>query len=236
MATVTGGMGKGAQYYTWVVRYTQRKDNIGVAFKHRLHHWYTVVRRLKAWQLAIVLVLLMALSTFLMRQNNLEMIRLRTAVEQADQQNADLPKALLALQHYVSSHMNTNLGDGIALQYSYQRAYEAAVQSAASSTNPQAAVYTQVEMECRPVFQRTGSFPAYTQCAHDRLSQLAPGQDALSALKTPSPDLFKVNYTSSAWSPDAAGFAVALTIIVALMLIGRMAAYLILRAFLHAHQ
>jgi hypothetical protein len=207
-----------------------------VALKHRLHHWYTVIRRLKTWQLLLVLALFVLVSAFLLRQNNLEMVRLRAAVEQADQQNGDVGKTLLDLQHYVSSHMNTDLGDGIALQYSYQRAYEAAVQAAASSTNPQAALYSKVEEECRPVFQRTHSFPAYTQCAHDRLSQLAPGQDALGALKTPPADLFKVNYTSPLWSFDAVGITVVLTILVALMLIVRLASYLILRAILRAHR
>jgi hypothetical protein len=132
--------------------------------------------------------------------------------------------------------MNTNLGDGIARQYSYQRAYEAAVQAAANASNPQAAVYTQVEVECRPVFQRTQSFPAYTQCAHDKLSQLSPGQDALTALKAPAPELFKVSYTSALWSPDIAGFAVLLSAIVLLMLIGRWFTYLILYVILRAHR
>jgi hypothetical protein len=207
-----------------------------VALKHRLHHWLVVIKRLKSWQLLLILVVLVGVSAFLLRQNNLEMIRLRAAVEQADQQNGDVAKAVLNLQHYVSSHMNTDLGEGLALQYSYQRAYEAAVQQAASSTNPQAALYSRVEEECRPVFQRTQSFPAYTQCAHDRLSQLAPGQDALSGLKAPPADLYKINFASPIWSPDAAGFAVVVTIIVTLMLIGRVASYLILRAILRSHR
>jgi hypothetical protein len=207
-----------------------------VALKHRLHHWYKVVRGLKTWQLLLVLLAALVVSAFLLRQNNLEMVRLRAAVEQADMQNGDVTKALLNLQHYVSAHMNTDLGEGIALQYSYQRAYEAAVQQAASSTNPQAALYAKVEEECRPVFQRTQSFPAYTQCAHDKLSQLAPGQDALSALKAPPADLYKITFTSPGWSPDLAGFSVVLTIIVTLMLIVRLASYLILRAILRAHR
>ena len=137
-----------------------------MALKRRLHRWYKVIRGLKTWQLLLVLVAVMLVAAFLLRQNNLEMVRLRAAVEQADQQNGDITKALLNLQHYVSAHMNTDLGEGIALQYSYQRAYEAAVQQAASSTNPQAALYAKVEEECRPVFQRTQSFPAYTlSCA-----------------------------------------------------------------------
>jgi hypothetical protein len=207
-----------------------------VALKHHLHHWFRIIRRLKVWQLLIILALFVVASAFLLRQNNLEMVRLRSLVEQADQQNGDVQKALLNLQHYMSGHMNTSLGDGVALQYSYQRAYEAAVQAAANSSNPQAALYTQVELECRPVFERTQSFPAYTQCAHDRLAQLSPGQDALTALKAPPAELYKVNYTSPLWSPDVAGFGVLLAVLTGLMLMSRLIAYLVLRAILRAHR
>ncbi|HSE60965.1 MAG TPA: hypothetical protein VLA88_01565 [Candidatus Saccharimonadales bacterium] len=207
-----------------------------MALKHRLYHWYKIIRQLKTWQLVLILVVCVLISAFLLRQNNLEMVRLRQAVEQTDQQGGDVVAALKNLQRYVTSHMNTDLGEGIALQYSYQRDYEAALQAVASSSNPQAALYAKVEEECRPVFQRTHSFPAYTQCAHDKLSQLSPGQDALSSLKTPAPELYKVNYISPVWSFDAAGIAVVVTFLVVLMLVGRTLSYVILRAMLGAHR
>lgn len=202
----------------------------------RLHHWFTVIRRVKTWQLLIVLVLLVGASAFFLRQNNLQMIELKNLVKKADEDNKDIDKALLNLQHYVTAHMNTSLGEGVALQNTYERAYTAAVNAAANSSNPNAALYAQVEAECQPVFRRTHSFPAYTQCAHDKLSQIAPGQDAMSNLKTPSPDLYRYNFTSPLWSPDLAGFTVVLTVIAAIMLVFRLATYWILRAILRAHR
>lgn len=202
----------------------------------KLHHWFTRLRRIKTWQLIIAIILLGSLSAFFLRQNNLQMVELRNLVKQADEQNKDVDKALLNLQHYVTSHMNTDLGEGVALQNSYERAYTAAVNAAANSANPNAALYAQAEAQCQPVFQRTRSFPAYTQCAADILSKLAPGQDALSNLKTPSPDLYKFNYVSPLWSPDLAGVTVVLTLIATLMLIFRLVTYYVLRAILRAHR
>lgn len=204
--------------------------------KRRLHHIFVRMRGVKTWQLLIIFLVLLGVSAFLLRQNNLRMIELRNLVKKSDEENVDVDKALRNLQNYVTSHMNTDLGDGIALQHSYERAYTAAVEAAAKSTNPNAAIYTQVELECRPVYERTHSFPAYTQCAHDKLSQLAPGQDALSALKTPSPDLYRFNFTSPVWSPDLAGFAVLVTIFTSIIIMVRVAAYWILRAILRSHR
>lgn len=214
--------------------YTKKYD-MAVGIK-RIHHWFTVLRRVKTWQLFILLVAFAGLSAFFLRQNNLQMVELRNAVKKADEDNGDTKKALLDLQRYVSSHMNTDLGEGVALQHTYERAYTAAVEAAAKSTNPNAALYAQAEAQCQPVFQRTRSFPAYTQCAADILGKLAPGQDALSNLKTPQPDFYRHNFASPVWSPDLAGFTVVLTLIVAFAIVLRTATYFVLRAILRAHR
>ena len=122
------------------------------------------------------------------------------------------------------------------LQGSYKRVYDAAAQKAVNVSNPTSQAYTQVELECRPIFNRTHSFPAYTQCAREKLSKLTPGQDALSSFVPPSPDLFRYNYVSPVWSPDLAGLSVLLTLLTGVILLGRMASYLVLRAILRAHQ
>lgn len=165
------------------------------------------------------------------------MVELRSAVMKADSDPAaDTKKALMDLQKYVSGHMNTNLGNGVYLQDTYQRAYTAAVQAAVTATNPNSQVYTQVELECRPVYQRTHSFPAYTQCAHEKLQQLAPGQDALSSLKTPSADLYHYNFVTPLISFDPAGIFVLITGVVAVCILLRMIVYLMLKIALRKHR
>jgi hypothetical protein len=205
--------------------------------KSKLHHWLTIIRRIRTWQLIILLILCGALAGFLLRQNNLRMVELRSAVMKADSDPAaDTKKALMDLQKYVSGHMNTNLGNGVYLQDTYQRAYTAAVQAAVTATNPNSQVYTQVELECRPVYQRTHSFPAYTQCAHEKLQQLAPGQDALSSLKTPSADLYHYNFVTPLISFDPAGIFVLITGVVAVCILLRMIVYLMLKIALRKHR
>jgi hypothetical protein len=206
-----------------------------VANKRKLHHILTVITRVKTWQLLILLVVFAAGSAFLLRQNNLRMIELRNAVTRADENPAgDTKKALQELQNYVTAHMNTNLGNGLYLQDTYQRAYTAAVQAAVTATNPQSALYAQVEVECRPVYQRTRSFPAYTQCAHDKLAQLAPEQDALANLKAPPTDLYHYNFVSPLISFDPAGIFVLITGVILLMIIVRWVTYGALRLVLRA--
>jgi hypothetical protein len=206
-----------------------------VAFKRKLYRWFKIVRYVKTWQLFLLLILLVFGSAYFLRQNSLGMDELRTAVKTADEEAGDTKQALLNLQHYVAGHMNTSLGEGIVLQSAYQKAYNTALQKSLNYTNPNSQLYTQVELECRAVFKRTHSFPAYTQCAHEKLSKLAPGQDPLSSFTPPASDLFHYNYASPAWSPDLAGFSVLLTVVVAFVLVGRAVAYVAIRAILRSH-
>jgi len=207
-----------------------------VANKRKLHHALTILKHVKTWQLIILLVIFAVVSAFLLRQSNLHMVELRNQVTKADEEAGDVKTSLLNLQNYVSHHMNTSLGNGIYLQETYQRAYTDAVQKAATATNPQAKIYEQVELECRPVYQRTKSFPAYTQCAKEKLDKLAPGQDALASLKTPSADLYHYNFAPPYISFDLAGIFVIITGVVGLLIAIRIGAYIVLKVLLRARK
>jgi hypothetical protein len=208
-----------------------------VADKRKLHHRLTVLKRVKTWQLIILLVVFGVGAAIMLRQNNLHMIELRNVVTKADENpEGDTKTALINLQHYVSQHMNTSLGNGIYLQETYQRAYAAAVQQAVNTTNPQAKLYEQVEIECRPVYERTKSFPAYTLCAKEKLDTLAPNQDALANVKTPSADLYHYNFASPLISFDGAGILVILTGVTALVIAIRLVAYIVLKVLLHTRR
>ena len=201
-----------------------------------MHHWLTVLNRIKTWQFIVLLVLFGAVASFLLRQNNLQMVELRAAVMKADEDPAgDTKKALTNLQKYVAAHMNTDLGNGVYLQQTYQRAYTATLQAAANTTNPNSALYTKVELECRAIYNRTHSFPAYTQCADDKLQQLAPGQDALASVKTPNVALYHYNFISPLISFDPAGMFVLVTGVIGICLLFRLMAYMLLKIALRKH-
>lgn len=198
--------------------------------KRKIHHWLVVVRRVKTWQLILLLLIFGGLSVYLLRQNNLGMVEWRNAVKTADQEGADLQPVLGRLQAYVTSHMNTDLGEGIFLEHSYQRAYDAALQAAADPVNPNSNIYSQAETNCRA--SHGGNFQLYLSCVQNAVKAVQPGRDPLADVKPPAVELYKVNYVSPRWSPDAAGWAVLATVIVMLMLVIRLTSFAILRLVL----
>lgn len=201
--------------------------------KRRLHHALVALRRIKLWQLLLLLVVMTLLTAFLLRQNNLGMVAKRNMVKMADEKGGDVAAALTDLQNYVTTHMNTNMGDkGIYLEKTYQRAYDRAIQQALSSKSANSVLYQQADQACRPIFSRTASYPAYTQCVADKVAAQGPAQDPLSALKAPSTDLYRHNYVSPFWSADAAGFAAAFTIFILLIIVGRIFTAWLLRLLL----
>lgn len=205
--------------------------------KRALHHILVVLRRLRLWQLILLLVVLSGLSAYLLRQNNLHMIARRDLVKQADEQNGDTQKALTDLRNYVVAHMNTSLGDkGIYLEHSYQRAYDQAVAQAAQVGSSGAATYQQADKDCQSLFSKTASFPAYVQCVTDKVAASGSAQDPLAAIKTPPSDLYRYNFVAPAWSFDAAGLSLLATCLLALLIAFRLLLMWALYAVLRRHR
>jgi hypothetical protein len=188
--------------------------------KRSIHHALVVLRQLQVKHLVIVLAVLIVLSVFFLRQNNLDMITLRNLVVQADEQNKDLPQAITNLRNYVATHMNTGMGDrGVYLEHSYQRAYEAAVTQAVQGGTTGATIYRQADEDCQKQFPKGNGFSAYVQCVTDKV-----GSSGISTgpVTPPSSDLYRFNFVSPAWSPDIAGFTLLAAVLLALLLVGRL--------------
>ena len=205
-----------------------------MANKRKLHHWLVVVKRVKTWQLIIMLILLTGLSAYLLRQNNLGMVERRNLVKQADESAGNVVEALSDLQHYVATHMNTSLGEGVFLEHTYQRAYDDAIQKAASAVTTNSQAYKDVEAGCRAQYVRSGSFNNYIKCVESGLKALAPGSDPLATVKAPPQELYKYNFVSPAWSFDFAGLAVLVTLLITVLLVLRAVSYVALRLLLRA--
>ncbi|HEU5187551.1 MAG TPA: hypothetical protein VFT87_03540 [Candidatus Saccharimonadales bacterium] len=205
-----------------------------MANKRKLHHWLTVLRRVKTWQLLLLLAVFFGLSLFLLRQNNLGMVERRNLVKQADEENSNVLVALTNLQQYVNAHMNTHLGAGVFLEHSYQRAYDAALKEAASVVNPNSAVYIQAENQCRQEFG-SRSFQQYLQCVQQKVTSLAPGRDPLADVKVPPAELFRYNFISPSWSLDPAGIVVLFTAFIGVIILARVLGYIALKLLLRRH-
>lgn len=203
-----------------------------MADKGRISWDIKQISRIKTWQLFVVLILLVVVAATFLRLNNIGMEQRRDAVHAADKagNSAQIISALSNLQQYVSAHMNTDLGNGVFLNYSYSRAYEALNKQSATSEDPNGNVYEKASSYCDP------QFPYYTwayqQCIVQQL-QKYPGSNTLSTSQTSlSTALYTHNYASPLWSPDFAGFSVLACLVLALIILARLITLTVLRIML----
>ena len=175
----------------------------------------------------ILLVLFIAsclVSLVALRHNNQTMVKLRSAVYTADNNNADVNGALNNLRAYVYAHMNTNLtSDGnsiyppIQLKYTYQR-LQTAAQASVDASNSQ--IYTDAENYCQlqdPTdFSGHNRVPCVTQyvTTHGASAQAIPTA------------LYEFDFISPSWSPDLAGWSL---VVSGILLIGAAASFVLMR-------
>lgn len=204
--------------------------------KRTLHYRLKSLQRLKVWQLLVIAVILSFLSATALRLNNLGMIELRDAVYAADERGdkEEIKRALANLQHYVNDHMNTDLGKGVYLHKSYERARDAALAQATDASNPNSAEYQQASIECRSRF--VGGVESfrndYVQCVVERVAAMNQGADPLSALHLPKADLYRYDFVSPLWSPDFAGFMCLITGLLLLVIVWRIGLSLLYKLLL----
>lgn len=196
--------------------------------KRQLHHLWTKIRRIKIWYLVVLFVLSAIVAIFALRQNNLQMVELREAVYQADEQGGDVETALQNLRKHVYAHMNTDLAGGqnavyppIQLKYTYQRLQQAEKQRA---TQDSARIYTDAQNICERQFPTGFSGSGRIPCIQKYIAEHGSVEKSI-------PDaLYKFSFISPSWSPDLAGFSVAIAGLLALLLIVRIIAGRILKS------
>jgi hypothetical protein len=169
----------------------------------------------------IVLALSAGLTIYTLRHNNLTMVKLRDAVYAADKNGADVNGALNDLRSYVYGHMNTNLSSGnnaikppIQLKYTYERlAAEAAKQANNNGLYTEAANYCQKKIPASVSISGRGRI----DCVQDYI--LSHGGKRASAIPTA---LYQFDFVSPAWSPDLAGWSLAVTILLFLAALAKL--------------
>jgi hypothetical protein len=190
--------------------------------KKQLHRLWTKIRPIRVWYLAVLVVVSAAGAIFALRANNLRMVELRQEVYVADEQNGDVEGALKNLRAYVYGHMNTKLSGGdnpvyppIQLKYTYQR-LQAAEQQRAQAANSQ--IYTDAQAHCEQQNSTDFSGRNRVPCIEAYVSSHGVGP------RTVPDAMYKFDFVSPSWSPDLAGFGVAITIILMILLVLRIAA------------
>lgn len=176
---------------------------------------------------------MLLLSATFLRLNNIGMIERRTAVLVADEQgDQTITKArLFDLQRYAAAHMNAASGT-IYLQAQYDRDTKASIE-AASARDSGTNINVLADQACKQQFG--GYSQAYVQCFASELAKYPSGSDAPDKATLPSPSLYRHDFSSPLWSPDFAGFSVALCALLALAIVLRLLGLLVLRLLLHRH-
>jgi hypothetical protein len=205
-----------------------------VADKRRVKKSIRQLRRVKTWQLLILLLLVGFIAATFLRLNNIGMVQRRDAVLAADKvgDGAAIESRLYDLQRYVAAHMNTETGP-FYLEQQYRRDAQKAVDAASNDDNPNGNINAKAEAVCRP--QYTVWSPAYVQCFTDELAKFPPSPDPAQNVNLPSTSLYRHEFADPLWSPDFAGWSVVVGVVILLMIVTRLVSIGVLRLLLKQH-
>lgn len=179
--------------------------------KRHLHHLWRRIRPIKPVYFLLIAVMFGLISVFALRQNNLNMIKLRDAVYQADEQNGDVEGALRTLREYVYAHMNTSLTSGnnaiyppIQLKYRHERLIAAQAQTA---TAENAKIYTDAQADCEKRFPAGLSGSGRIPCIQEYVASRGIQTTEIPAA------LYQFDFVTPRWTPDLAGLSLVATAI-----------------------
>lgn len=207
-------------------------DKRNVRFKIRR------LEQVKTWQLLILFVMFAFITATFLRLNNVGMVERREAVYTADKtdDSVGLASRLYDLQRFVSAHMNADPGR-VALVKTYERDNERHKKAYQESTNSTANgdAFQKAEAVCGPIARSNGwRWPdmRYTNCINQELEKIPGGQAVISEFKPLPVEPYYHTFTSPLWSPDFAGWSLIVTVIIGLIIIGRLVVLAILRFIL----
>ena len=207
-------------------------DKRNVRFKIRR------LEQIKTWQLLILFVMFAFITATFLRLNNVGMVERREAVYTADKtdDSVGLASRLYDLQRFVSAHMNADPGR-VALVKTYERDNERHKKAYQESSNSTANgdAFQKAEAVCGPIARSNGwRWPdmRYTNCINQELEKIPGGQAVISEFKPLPVEPYYHTFTSPLWSPDFAGWSLIVTVIIGLIIIGRLVVLAILRFIL----
>lgn len=193
------------------------------------------MRRVKTWQLVILLILSLVVSATFLRLNNIGMVERRTAVLAADDagNTVKTEARLYDLQRYSASHMNADTGP-----FYLEQQYHRDVKRVTDANTSQATTENdrkQADKVCQARYPGGWSL-AYVYCFTEQLSNAVKARGGTyQQLALPKPDLYRHEFTSPLWSPDFAGFSLLVSGFITVVIVLRLLGLLLLRILLHRH-
>lgn len=174
------------------------------------------VRRVKPVYLGAAFAASSLVTIFALRANNLQMAKLRSELQKADEEGGDVVGALQRLQEQVLQHMNTSVGTGsvyppIQLEATYRRLQEAEKARVEAATD---SVYTDAQNYCE---SQNTEFSGRNRV--DCVAQYV--QDHHVESKTIPASLYQFDFVAPRWSPDLAGWSIVITLLIGIALVVR---------------
>lgn len=213
-----------------------------MAEKHEIRKRISRMQSIKTWQLIIVLLMVGFVMLTFLRLNHIGMDQRREAVLLADKEGdtSVIEQRLYDLQRYVSQHMHTDTGR-IPLEYSYQRAYDAALSEfesniANASSND---VLSRVLEYCDNLGTQGGwgrfsitADPRYVSCIDEQWSNYPAATTTNYEFKSPPTEPYYHTFSAPVWSSDFAGWSVAIFGLTLLLIVYRLLALFVLKLLL----
>ena len=157
---------------------------------------------IKPWILIIIALASGTIGIFGLRNNNLQMVKIRDQVFEADKKDAEIVERLTELKVFVFTHMNSSTR--VELKYSYERAAEAAIKESSNLKTKQANIFDKVPAKCGGGARFTDTTdPCIKEYIDKRIKELG-GQNSRLA-KLPNKQLFIHEYKSPIVSFDFTG-------------------------------
>lgn len=188
--------------------------------KRKIGYDYRKLKKIKPRYLLLVSIIFLVIGIYGLRQNYSEMVRLRTAVSTADEQNGDVETALRNLRQFVYNHMNTNLSSGnvsikppIQLKYRYERLAKVEEKKASEENK---AIKQRADAICLQKYPGKVFNSNRVNCVAKYISDNSVKPDSI-----PS-DLYKFDFISPGWSPDLAGISLLFSLVFFLAFVARL--------------
>jgi hypothetical protein len=193
------------------------------------------LQRVKTWQLVILLIIALFMAATFLRLNNIGMVERRAAVLVADETGNEETTItrLYDLQQYVTSHMNTDLGRGVYLEASYNRALQDWQASQFGDQNPNGNIYQRAQEICAPQFRSYSA--AYLQCTTSELAKYPASAAPTDGAGKPRQEVYIYSFSPPLWSPDFAGWSVVICVVIILTIVARLVSVGVLRLLLRRH-
>ena len=210
-------------------------------------------KKLKTWQLLLILMPLLFLLATLLRLDHLKMTSLRSEILKLDEEEGndeEIVKKINELKNFTTKNIVINItekngltkisfGTGpFYLENSYLRAASAAIKKAEESavvddSNPNGNIYAAASSVCRPKAIKNGwswNSAEYISCFTEELAKY-PAQENFNdtfLADIPSTELFRYDFASPIWAPTFSGFIVLLILGLSVVIFIRFLIWIIL--------